>query len=138
MRDEHCRHKSNYPSGAFAKLKHLADKISADLASKNYPLCPDDVAKMKGEIVKINKAYRTLYGRNPEYTTKEAKEKRQELYDEWELMLEKSGHKVPRYLHQTGRRCTVKGCNGKLEDTIINFHEPLPAAVCVYVMSCIL
>eukprot|EP00771_Trimastix_marina_P001945 gnl/Trimastix_PCT/3054.p1 GENE.gnl/Trimastix_PCT/3054~~gnl/Trimastix_PCT/3054.p1 ORF type:complete len:437 (-),score=68.47 gnl/Trimastix_PCT/3054:66-1376(-) len=28
--------------------------------------------------------------------------------------------------HETGRRCTVPGCNGKLQDSIINFGENLP------------
>eukprot|EP01084_Bolivina_argentea_P117502 208671_1 len=34
--------------------------------------------------------------------------------------------KVGRYRHRTGRICTVDGCNGNLEDTIVSFGESLP------------
>jgi len=51
---------------------------------------------------------------------------RKSLEHEWEKTLKGVGFKVPRYMHHTGRRCTVKGCKGKLGDTIINFGEDLP------------
>jgi len=114
-------------------LKYVMDQISADLQSNVYCLPDSDIQIMTELLYSVNEFYRKY---KIGYSTKSQDEKgkiqdkvtykRKDLQHQWKQILKKSNRKMPRYLHHTGRRCTIKGCGGKLTDTIINFGESLP------------
>eukprot|EP01084_Bolivina_argentea_P259718 438335_1 len=122
MRDFKCRNKKILPGGALGRLKYVADKISKGISNDGrYSKFIIDADK-ENLTITLSEAYDLVKQRK----STEAKQKRKDLLEHWGNVLEGTGCKLPRYLHFTGRYCSVKGCNGELCDTIINFGESLP------------
>eukprot|EP01083_Nonionella_stella_P153115 491501_1 len=147
MRDFRCRtpKKAIIPTGVLAKIKYVSDEIKKGLEnnSKYYNFITNEDKEFM--TLQLSKAYNYIQQQKTNFAAnnkkivngivsiKAAKNKmmednkqfRSNLLYEWEQVLNKAGFKLPRYLHHTGRFCAIKGCNGQLTDTIINFGEPL-------------
>eukprot|EP01084_Bolivina_argentea_P038661 71498_1 len=136
MRDFRCRNKENLPlknlKGSLSKLKYLIKHTTEALqdgtiyASKFKE--SDKAAWMNGikEVQDLIRNRNKDKKRSVESLTNENSAQRKLLQNRWDRLLQSYGFKTSRFLHNTGRFCTVRGCGGPLQDTIINFGESLP------------
>eukprot|EP01083_Nonionella_stella_P055076 145365_1 len=149
MRDFRCStsKRAIVPTGVLAKIKYVSDEIKKGLQnnSKYYNFITNEDKEFMtlklSETYNFIKQQKTHFAANnkrllneikgiqqakgKDKIMEENKEFRSNLLNNWKKVLNKAGFKLPRYLHHTGRFCAIKGCNGQLTDTIINFGESL-------------